>query len=120
MTSDTVSVAPPTAATSPRAQAGISAETLSALLRANLNSAPHAVWSEPELRPVQADVLVHLADPSKSRHVLVVARPGVGKTHISRVAGTVERGITLVVIMLHFLSLEEDASSFVALSYASL
>ena len=75
MTSDTLSAAPPTAATSPRAQAAMSAETLSALLRANLNSASHAVWSEPQLRPIQADVLAHLADLSKSRHVLVVARP---------------------------------------------
>ena len=36
-------------------------------------------------------------------------RPGGGKTHITRVAGVVERGIVLVVVMLHSLSADQMA-----------
>ena len=75
----------------------------------NYNAASAAVWNEPSLRPGQSRVLCHLGNPSKPRHVLVVMRPGGRKTHITRVAGSVERGIVLVVVMLHSLSADQMA-----------
>ena len=94
------------------ADAAADSETPSALdqlLELNYNAASAAVWREPSLRPGQSRVLCHLGNPSKPRHVLVVMRPGGGKTHITRVAGVVERGIVLVVVMLHSLSADQMA-----------
>ena len=67
------------------------------------------VWNEPRLRPNQVKALCHLFDPSTPRSLLVVDRTGSGKTHITRVAGVVEKGITLILINLHSLSADQMA-----------
>ena len=67
------------------------------------------VWREPRLRPNQGKALCHIFDPSKPRALLVVDRTGSGKTHITRVAGVVEKGITLIIINLHSLSADQMA-----------
>jgi superfamily II DNA helicase RecQ len=95
---------PPGAAT---AQSIDPHNALTRLLSLNYNACSAAVWNEPTLRPGQERVLCQIGNPTKSRHVFVVMRPGGGKTHITRVAGVVEKGITLVIIMLHTLSADQ-------------
>ena len=58
------------------------------------------IWDEPELRPNQENSLHYLFDPSTPHVLLVADMKESGKTHITSVAGVVEKGITLVLINL--------------------
>ena len=109
---------PTTSPTSPGhhtvvASAGVSANisplALSDLLLKLNTACSGAVWGEPSLRPNQGKALVHISDPSKPRALLIVDRTGSGKTHITRVAGVVEKGITFILINLHSLSADQLA-----------
>ena len=100
---------PPNAAAPRSAADAETPSSLDQLLQMNYNAASAAVWREPSLRPGQSRVLCHLGNPSKPRHVLVVMRPGGGKTHITRVAGSVKHGIILVAVILHSLSANQMA-----------
>jgi superfamily II DNA helicase RecQ len=90
---------------------------LYAMLTENSTACSKIIWDEPQLRPNQGKALCHLFDPSKPRVLLVVDRTGSGKTHITRVAGVVEKGITLVIINLHSLSADQ-MSKFVGANQA--
>lgn len=90
---------PPGSTSPPSDGASVPSIELDAPLRINYNPVSAAIWNEPSLR-----LLCHHGNPSKHRHILVVMRPGGGKTHIMGVAGSVKHGIVLVIIMLHTLS----------------
>jgi len=68
----------------------------------NIINASKNVWDVPTLRDSQITALLHLLDPTKPRNLLLVDRTGGGKTHVTRVAGVIERGIILIIIPLLF------------------
>ena len=55
------------------------------------------VWRLPCLRPIQAEVLQAIFDPTNRRHRLVVAPTAIGKSHIIRMMGTIFKAIHLVI-----------------------
>jgi superfamily II DNA helicase RecQ len=75
------------------------------------------IWGEPQLRPNQAEAAARLADPSRPSDLLLVDRTGSGKTHVTRIIGVAEKGITLVVINLHTLTADQ-LSKFVGANQA--
>ena len=66
-------------------------------------------WGVPKPRANQILAFRHLADPSRPRTLLLAERTGGGKTHVTRVVGTVERGVTLVIVPLLALSADQLA-----------
>lgn len=83
-------------------------------LETTITSCSELVWSVPSLRPVQVRAAVHLADASKSRYLLMVERPGGGKTHVAKLTGVIEKGITLLIVPLLTLSADSLAKFTVA------
>ena len=63
----------------------------------------------PQPRANQILAFRHLADPSRPRTLLLAERTCGGKTHVTRVVGTVERGVTLVIVPLLALSADQLA-----------
>mmetsp|Transcript_28527 Transcript_28527/g.60198 ORF Transcript_28527/g.60198 Transcript_28527/m.60198 type:complete len:183 (-) Transcript_28527:698-1246(-) len=72
-----------------------------------LTDASYRVWDVSSLRPNQEEALLFLFDPSKPRNLLLVERTGGGETHITRVAGVIERGIVPIIIPLLSLSADQ-------------
>ena len=103
------SLAPPTAIARGGSVARASPPALHVKLSQLSVECSHRVWDEPRLRPNQDKALCHVFDPSCPRSLLIVDRTGSGKTHITRVAGVVEKGITLININLHSLSADQMA-----------
>ncbi len=54
-------------------------------------------WGVKELRPIQEEALMHIC---QHQSLLLVARTGIGKTHIVRMVGTIFGGIVVVVVPL--------------------
>ena len=59
------------------------------------------------LRPVQLSAVSHILGHNTPNKLLLVARTGVGKTHVTRTAGVILRGITLIIIPLLSLSADQ-------------
>ena len=83
-------------------------------LESAIASCSDLVWSVPALRPVQVRAAAHLADASKPRYLLMVERPGGGKTHVAKLTGVIEKGITLLIVPLLTLSADSLAKFTVA------
>ena len=67
------------------------------------------VWNEPSLRPSQEEAARRLADPPMSSNLLYIDKTGSRKTHVTRIVGIAEKGITLIITNLHSLSADQMA-----------
>jgi superfamily II DNA helicase RecQ len=70
-------------------------------------SASTHVWGVSALRPLQLSAVSHILGHNTPNKLLLVARTGVGKTHVTRTAGVILRGITLIIIPLLSLSADQ-------------
>ena len=68
------------------------------------NDCSRDVWGTPSLRPMQSNILRLLIDPSLPNAVLAVYRTGLGKSHVIRMIGVLDRGICMIFIPLLTLS----------------
>ena len=62
------------------------------------------VWATPDLRPMQQKIIRLMIDPAQPNAVLAVYRTGLGKSHVIRMLGVLDRGICMVFIPLLTLS----------------
>ena len=73
-------------------------------LKSCIIAASASVWSVHEVYPAQLDAVYRLLHPVHLNHLAVIQQTGAGKTHILRTLGVIERGITLIFILLLTLS----------------
>ena len=67
------------------------------------------VWDTRDLRPMQQKIIRLMIEPSEPNAVLAVYRTGLGKSHVIRMLGALDRGICMVFIPL--LTLSADVMS---------
>jgi superfamily II DNA helicase RecQ len=70
-------------------------------------SASTHIWDVPLLRPIQLSAVSHIINRAMPNKLLLVARTGIGKTHVTRIAGVILRGIVLIIIPLLSLSADQ-------------
>ena len=70
-------------------------------------SASTHVWDVPVLRTMQMEAISHILNHRTPNKLLLVARTGVGKTHVTRTVGVILRGIILIIIPLLSLSADQ-------------
>ena len=65
------------------------------------------IWDVPLLRPIQLSAVSRIINRAMPNKLLLVARTGIGKTHVTRIAGVILRGIVLIIIPLLSLSADQ-------------